>query len=436
MPNGWMSRRVLLWAIVCVLVAGLAIAGCVIPPPKKVAFGCPEHEINVVLRDTLLDTVVTSIPLAPETATMPEFHDCQRMQIGSGYGPLIAIWAAQDLAAFFPNSRSRTQDDTVYAVAQIWDLGKGPHAVSGSDDYLPLSIKAGLNCVYLWRSPSAPDSFSARIVFMAKKLDLGRCLNTTTRDSFVLSGQPLSVHVIRYPKFPASAIPPVARWDQDPVSRVQYIGLRCGDAWCEIGPEAGFTSSQAAIDQPGIADSVQAAYEADPGFSIPADRWPVMQMVKGWYDQQELEVWKSDSVLVPSGVIGTIIPNPVLDVIGKTAGSIGPTFPHRWVPSAYIHVTGDYHGKKLQLKKGVSRMYLCKGAADDCPGVAGVPNLKPDADSMWSKLVGPDRETSYHSVAFNTHGGGVLPAGAARWRWLETDGTTWLRCANGCCTNR
>jgi hypothetical protein len=30
-------------------------------------------------------------------------------------------------------------------------------------------------------------------------------------------------------------IPPVARWDYDTANHQQYIGLRCGGEWCEVG---------------------------------------------------------------------------------------------------------------------------------------------------------------------------------------------------------
>lgn len=427
MPDQSKLKRVLLW----VLVSGiLLVALCwrFVRPKPEVAFGCPEHYINI----TTLDTVVTSIPLAPETTEMPEYHDCQRMQVGKTFGPLIAIWAAQDLPAFFPGLPDRTADSTVYAVAQILNLGNGPAAKSESDDYAPLSIQSGFSCVFVWRS-QPPDSFSARIVHLGNKADLHRCVNTDVGDRFVLGGQPLSVRAIRDPRVAASDIPPVARWDQDPDSHDQYIGIRCGDAWCEIGPREGFTSSRPAIDMADAAGAVQAAYEADAAYAIPETRWMAMQTAKGWYDQQELDVWDANHVLVPSGVMGTIIPNPVLDVIGGSATATGPKFYHRWVPAAYIYVTGKYQGKQLQLEQGVSRLYLCKGFFGDCPGVTLTTS---DADSMWSMMVGPGGDTTYHSVEYNEHGGGVIPAGAARWRWLETDGTLWTRCDDGCCTNR
>lgn len=417
-----------LWALVAIVIAAILVLWYQRREHRQVAFGCPEHDINLVA----FETRITRIPIAPETGEIPEFHDCQRMKVGEQYGPLIAIWAAQDLKSFFPPLPDGGRDDVAYAVAQVLDMGNGPSAGQGSEDYAPLAIRRGFSCVYLWRTV-APDSFAARIVYQSTAAALNACAGRHQLDRTILDGQPLSVQVIRDRRVQAGAIPPVARWDQDPVGHDQYIGIRCGDAWCEIGPRDGFTSSQPAIAVPAIAGDVQAVYEKDAAYPVPDSRWPEMQLVKGWYDQQELEVWNASGQLEPSGVIGTIIPNPVLDVIGASSAATGPRFYHRWVPSAYIHVTGDYHGKQLQLKQGVSRLYLCKGYFGECQGVTAT---KSDADSMWSKLVAPGGSVTYHSVMYDEHGGGVIPAGAARWRWLETDGTTWIRCDDGCCTNR
>ncbi len=428
MPVQWPSRC---WRRLCATAAvampTVAILGCPLTQQDVASFGCPEHAINIAV----FDTVVTSIPLAAETAAIPEYHDCQRMLVGKSFGPLIAIWAAQDLATIFSPLRAGDHDTMAYAVAQIVNLGNGPKGPSGPEDYAPLSLEPGFSCLYLWRS-QAPDSLRARIVHLSDKAALHRCIGARPLDREFLDQHPLSVHVIRDSLPAADSVPPVARWDQDPVGHAQYIGLRCADAWCEIGPAAGFTSSRPVIAELDAAKLIDAAYESDDAYPVSDSRWPEMQQVKGWYDQQELEVWEAGK-LVPSGVVGTIIPNPVLDVIGSSAMATGPKFYHRWVPSAYIHVTGTYKGKQLQLEQGVSRLYLCKGFFGDCPGVTLTTS---DADSMWSMMVGPSGDTTYHSVEYNEHGGSVIPAGAARWRWLETDGTLWTRCEAGCCTNR
>src|SRR6185295_11680520 len=75
-----------------------------------------------------------------------------------------------------------------------------------------------------------------------------------------------------------SEIPAVARWEWDAARKVQYIGLRCGIDWCNIGPAS---PGGAALFTP--ADP----YIAPPttGAPMAADR---VRAVKGWYDQQRL----------------------------------------------------------------------------------------------------------------------------------------------------
>ena len=49
------------------------------------AAACPEHEIKI---QTEHGTTVTSIPVAPNIATIPEFHDCQRFLVKPGVQPV------------------------------------------------------------------------------------------------------------------------------------------------------------------------------------------------------------------------------------------------------------------------------------------------------------------------------------------------------------
>ena len=161
--------------------------------------------------------------------------------------------------------------------------------------------------------------------------------------------------------------------------------------------------------------------------------------VKGWYDQQDLALITA-GVPTLSGVRGTIIPHPVLDTLD--GAMVKGVFHHRWIPSAYIHVDGDYLGAHLKLDEGLNRLYLCEGSAEDC-GVElsdgevaqCVAEAAPDG-TWWAMLVRARGETAYHCVIRDHKTGGVIPAGAARWRWLEHDETTWVRCEGGCCSGQ
>lgn len=424
--KGWTWPVVLLIVIIALL-----LAWCSQQKPTVTALGCPEHDSVI----TAFDTTIREVPIAPKTSRVPEFHDCQRFRVGDGFGPLVAIWAAQDLAGYFGDSMARSPDSYAFAVAGILDFGTGSKDAASNDDYAPLSIHAGFNCLYLWRT--SPESFEARIVSQPGIRGLTQCVGRRPVDRSLIAAPALSVQVTAVPDDGSPGVPPVARWDWDAVARVQYIGIACGTAWCEVGPEGGFTSSRVAAADPEMGPALLAAFEPAADYTPPDGQRLSTLLVKGWYDQQELEIWNDAGQLVPSGVVGTIVPHPVLQAIATaTPSAPAPSFEKKWEPSAYLYVNRAYHGKYMTLEPGVSKMYLCHGSADQCPGASAI-DAPTGKDLWWSKLVPPSAESSVvKPVEYNEHGGGVIPAGAARWRWMETDGKSWLRCGFGCCTDR
>lgn len=425
-----LRRKGCSWLLLLLIVLiGLLLAWCYRDVPTASAMGCPGHDSSIVV----FDTTIREIPIAPETSRIPEFHDCQRFRLAGGFGPLVAIWAAQGLGSYFRDSASTQRDDVAFAVAGILDYGTGKKN-AGGDDYAPLSIHAGFNCLYLWQT--SPGAFAARMVWQPRLAELSSCVGRREVDERLLAAPSLSVQVTPVRDTSSHGVPPVARWDWDSAGSVQYIGIACGNAWCEIGPAGGFTASRGAADDPDIGPALREAFEPAADFAPDGAQTLSTLLTKGWYDQQELEIWNSHGELVPSGVIGTIVPHPVLQAIAySTAGPAGAGFDAHWEPAAYVYVNGEYHGKYMTLEPGVSRMYLCHGSAADCPGASAI--NAPTGTEWWSRLVSPSAESSVvKAVEYNTHGGNVIPAGAARWRWLETDGKTWLRCGVGCCTDR
>lgn len=432
--GGQRSSKWAWWLVVAIVILGAGLwrlrqrpTPTPTPTVTEAAFGCPEHEIQIRAYEHYL---VDTIPIAPTTGAIPEYHDCQRFVVGKEFGPLVAIWAAESVANYFPPLKPGLSDTVAYAVAEILDLGNGPTGSSTvPENYPQLHIEKGFNCLYLWRS-GAPDRFEARMVFQPERSDLNGCAGTRPLDR-QLTGMPaLSVNATLFD--PGDNLPPVARWDWDSVRNVQYISIWCGRAWCEVGPSDGFTPSVAADADPAVNAALDAAYESASDFADSPGRWKALKTVKGWYDQQRLEVWDGPNHLVPSDIVGTIVPHPVLGAIMKAGPTAGrPSFEQHWMPAAYIHVPKAYSLKTFQLGAGVSRMYLCHGTSAQCSGA------KPDTtETVWfSKLVSPGLEPQYRTVKYDDHGGQTLPAAAARWRWLETDGTTWLRCGGGCCTD-
>src|SRR5215510_4784716 len=67
--------------------------------PRPVAYDCPDHEIKLPPVHEG-DTAWSTVPLAGNTAQIPEFHDCQRLisqSNGKKYGALIGIWVSEKL---------------------------------------------------------------------------------------------------------------------------------------------------------------------------------------------------------------------------------------------------------------------------------------------------------------------------------------------------
>ena len=444
------------WWLPALVLAGLVI-WWVRPSrvPHEVVAGCPEHEIRIDLGGGI---VVDSIAIAPNTAGVPEYHDCQRMlvtrdrrqeqegrfgtrQIGHDsvtYGPLIALWAAEDAAKLFPPALvppeppedsvvgptpvpapGAFQDIEAYAVVQAFNWG--PAA------YGPLGMAPGFSCLYLWRDKDSSTGWEARLVSLGDQP--GPCHDPQPIAD--LGGQELSVRPVPDGVLSGPDLPPVVRWDRDPDTGHQYIGVRCGQWWCEVGEPGGFHSSRPAVDEAAGSAYLDAFKEFE-GLSVPIstrERERVIG-VKGWYDQQVLAVME-DGKITPSGVTGTIIPHPALDRAELTKEDF-----KEWKPAAYIYVDAPYPGKRLPLPQGLTELDLCHGTAAAC-GISTVPGACAglSGEAWWGRFRSAGDQIEYRCLwhdATKT----VIPAGSARWRWLEDDETTWVRCVEGCCTTQ
>jgi hypothetical protein len=298
---------------------------------------CPNHSSYPLhLRDGVYDT----LPLAGEITAVPEFHDCQRLLVknGGGYGPLAGIWVSANLASrserlgpikvyvpsrdsglatvsevspyFTPRSAPpSTLSDSAIALALVyaWDDWRG--------GYPDLGISTGWNCLYFARRDSE-GGLTARMAPVDHPSD---CLQNLSKEKFsALESAELAVRPVGRLGPTGDEIPEVGRWDWDPKEKVNYIGLRCLAAWCEVSKMGAFTSS--------------------PQYSLPAappSGKPQTFSVKGWYDEQRLgeRPWYSPR-LRPSKVVGTIVPDPGAQTIpGTRRGLATGRQPFRWAPS-------------------------------------------------------------------------------------------------------
>jgi hypothetical protein len=414
------TRQIASLAVVTLLT--LCACATRVPGGTSASIRCPEHEIQIFVDST---DPVTDIHLAEDIDEIPEFHDCQRFPSPTGnpaeYGPLVAIWAVQDLATVFAADleavAAGSADTPWRAVAQIFDYGT---------DYAPLGIRRLFNCLQLRRvrpSPGSSDGWAARIVPIGKNPKSCEPVSRDTAFTGVLE--------VRATTADPADLPAVARWDLEPGPRGrQYIGIRCGEEWCEVGPRD-FVSSRPVLGSP-LGDAFEKEVEDAPDAGpLGAEKLRVIR-VRGWYDQQPLATMKS-GVLRRSDTIGTIIPHPGLATITDPE-----RFDNRWIPAAYVHVTHDYKWLESSTPaQTFNRLYICRESGSRmCPGrPASSACATSGGARWWTRIDRPASGPIFRCVHFDGSAG-VIPAAAARWRWLEDDETTWVRCAGGCCSTR
>jgi hypothetical protein len=466
------------WAVAGAMTATLA-AGCECPGDDDItplaseyqplrpgrthaAFAADCQQDSVIIfvpLDTLIppdsahsvyDTVTAAdMPLVARIANLPEYHDCQRFVVPSQaavpsraaayeFGPLVAIWAADSLAARFtaePGSGGTASGPALARpVAMIHNWGE---RVS----YEPLGIRPGFSCLYLWNDPNSQGNWSALVVPLGTRTS--PCQEAAPPASLV--GTPLEVHALaREGGLRPKDIPEVARWDWDSTHMQQYIGIRCGDQWCEIGSK-GFVSSPGASATGMTETKMKGVAGPVPGLGLldhPRGEEEEVRRavaVKGWYDQQYLDTLGVDGKPMLTGIVGTVFPHPALGRAPFKAG--------RWTPSAYVIVSANYPGKVV-LPQGLSAIYLCKDGARKCKvppnmacaaesggGMASTDLATAEPLTTWyTRIVSEGGGVQYHCVKRRMHGGHAIPAAATRWNWSELDATTWVACSKGCCT--
>ena len=467
-----------LWALVTVV---LVLSGCpkeVVPPVEDGGFflnlvECPHDWMGHVRnQDSLVEAGSFVLPGA--TTNVPEFHDCQKLVAVTGnewsYLEIAAVFGAFDLAARWDSVEANAAPESTLAdtarttrfngdpaaAASLESVLTPPLHTSASETspsarsawgileivsegtYAPLGIGVGFNCAFLY---SAGTVLQVRMIHYPGQQEPDCRL---AADPDTLGGAVLSVTRTTSSRFSeVNDYPAAARWDWDPEKRIQYIGVRCGAGWCEIGP-GGFHRSML---------PPQAA-----GLNVAAAR---VQAIKGWFDQQRLAPPAVTDPASPDPGWGTVFPDPGLGT--RTS----PDFEDTWLLVAQVAIDSSLegYGAKLNLHPArsdgiMNRIYLCKGtfarcraSADGTPAIAGrVPTaatepkcptdvvgvLPEDAESWWAAILPPEGDVGFRCVIRRDHAAaltalGLTLPGSARWRWRNHDETIWTRCDLGCC---
>lgn len=410
--------------------AGFAVMGACQPGQTSVSTipvgsGPPEcpHTWHTK-RDSILP-----VPSATEwpTLNVPEFNDCQRFievdrtgqrHYTDGY---FAIFAFRDSTPL--DVRMGNRQGVGLPVAFIY---------ADSQPYPQLGINKGGNCLYLYRAEGHWAGFvRPAVVERRGKVNCEKSLDAPRAGT----GQ-LVVAATQVPGLEQGDYPNTARWDWDPQSEQQYMGVPCGRAWCEVGA-SGLTTSHAHPERAKV--------------TWQRERRTVL--VKGWYDEQYLaRCGGTPPTCRPTALVGTIFPDPQLDST-KTADYKG-----RWIPVARVAIAVDpnspdatsssadllaYKTKfNFQLTPQNSQLNeidLCHGDAATChvvPPTAGCPSATEETEHglWWVKITAAqDASERYRCIVRRPTTAAVHVIGAVRWRWLLADETNWIRCDEGCC---
>jgi hypothetical protein len=422
------DRRGRLWPVLGLAALTMGLGPCD-PPPKPVpqAQGagvtgyipkCPEHgkPIEVMVRDprahgAFMQKSLTTVALAGPMTHVVEVHDCQRLVVPNKgnpaddvYGPLAMIFASESLSN--PLS-GEAKPQRASAVIHSW----GDNKDTETGDYEPLGIKAGFNCLYLSR---INNKVQARMV----------AVNADTNCTKPPADTGVSLQVMEQPTPPglgATDIPPVARWEGDfsRGGRSHHIWIRCGDHACLVGRK-GFKPS---LEIPGPERHKLAQLMGTSPKSLR------VMAINGWFDEQPLALPDGNGKLKVSKLYGVIVPHPDVGELDDIAQFVN------WRPVAYawMPIENDDYKLKLGFDQGINVISMRKGSPPE--GVTTVCLEDTEAVSWWVKVESEGGAVKYLCSQRYLHD---LPPdkmpGTVRWRWLDTDETTWVRCPQGCCT--
>jgi hypothetical protein len=359
------------------------------------------------------------LALSGPITDVPEFHDCQQLIVlDNGNARFTSLFAV--FARFRLDSNEVTNalniPGRIVPVAEVFAFDSA---------YSPLGVQRKFNCLYLSRTqPGQPGKFTARMV------PVGNSDTTCLKPPRSGSGTPLDVRPVPMPTARSADYPPVARWDWDRTNRLQFIGVRCGAMWCEVGQK--------------LSDSQPTSPEYPPRPGVVEER-RVLQ-IKGWYDEQRLALPSKTGGRPTVGMSSaTFIPDPHLDRdIRQSPGQ--SRFRNSWVAVASVAIDGPAgpYESKLNLKassmpNAANKVELCFNATTTTPNrclATGPAPARPCAPGTewWARITPPSGNARVFCVVRRDHS--ALPTkipGIVRWRWALNDETMWIRCLQGCC---
>lgn len=391
----------------------LITATAISPPIRSVAI--PVHVME--RRQAVNEMIATVCPneddrsftaTAPVTADLPiihEYHDCQRLIAHGKYGPTVGIFADNN-AVISKSWRSFAGGKVAAIIVNFADS-------KYSGPYDPLGINPGVSCLVL--KADSPGQWYAAIVGPRMKptvAPFGHVYGTCDDQMTWANVPPAAMAKLAVREEGGVDVgnrpiaPPTARWDWDPEHKVNYIGVKCGEAsWCEIGPP-GFHSSAPITLKNGSAP-----------------------LFRGYYDQQYLADPVTKQV---STVFGTILPGPDAD-----------TSRMKHKHQHWYHVAQLRFEERALVESSSYSSYRKKYGAETPAGarsaVAVSDYFLAPKFSLW-KYSGYFGRFNNHllnleAIKYRLHVNSQ-PVPTVRWRWDVADEMTWSYCdPEGCCEN-
>jgi hypothetical protein len=387
-------------------------------PPRWTADQCPN--VPSAIKDSAGKRFL--IPIAEETMDIHEFHDCQRMVIRAPrertFGPLIGVWSHQALKSF-DEAAFRKRGGVL--AAQIYNYS--------GERYEVLGIRPGHNCLYLgfsklhfWKFRPHWWAYMVPITGNSKPVNPSAGVESNAVNFVCPERLPvnidrtrLTVTRLHYPAATGTNYPPVARWDWDDATGQQMIGIRCAVAWCEISTKAAAESAPTAADLQ-IWDWNAEQFQAIglPGYS---------EMIKGWYDEQELAISDGAAGLKPSGVRARFYPTPGFS-------SDWAWYAEDWRAAGIISLQSTLAGAatKPYYQRGLHVVWLQLDSETEGRAV-----VQPITGMFSLSGPPPSGLTQFRVVRIKHESFDEQIPRTMRWRWVNTDDELWEACAAGCC---
>ena len=333
---------------------------------------------------------------------IPEYHDEQRLRSGPTiFGPMTYVYASPALGSFTTHAQFREHGARGVLVAVVTVL-EGDVGEALPPSYQALNLTWGLNCVWLsYQENSAGENEWKGYVSPA---------DAARRCPDPVNPTPHPVRRTRSKSknffwadtyYKIADYPPVARFSETEVA-TPLIGVKCLDAWCEIGPGAENTVATLTNRLPsGMKDRR-------------ADR------IAGWHDEQVLTDRLPPGRFVPA-IRAKISPWPKIERYTLADFVV-------WKRVATITLDGDPEPGSKYFKWGLRGGDEFKGNILEMMRTGSAWRVRVIAQPNSGEL--PPTEWTF--VERHPHLDAAVPA-TVRFRWTVADDGIWVPCGQGCC---